>query len=46
MTAPKQGMERIGRQLKLRDLRVLMTVVECGTMGKAAGRLEIGRAHV
>src|ERR1700704_4704774 len=39
MIAPKQGMERTGRRLKLRDLRILMTVVECGTMGKAAARL-------
>src|SRR4051812_2536819 len=33
--------ERIGRRLKLRDLRILMTVVECGTVGKAAGHLAI-----
>ena len=31
--------ERIGRRMKLRDLHVLMTVVEEGSMGKAAQRL-------
>ena len=46
MTAPKQGMERIGRRLKLRDLRILMTVVECGTMGKAAARLAVSQPVV
>src|SRR5882672_7875033 len=46
MTVPKQGMERIGRRLKLRDLRILMTVVECGTMGKAAARLAISQPVV
>src|SRR5260370_38372519 len=45
MIAPKQG-ERIGRGLKLRDLRILMTVVECGTMGKAAGHLAISQPVV
>jgi DNA-binding transcriptional LysR family regulator len=46
MVAPKQGMERIARRLKLRDLRILMTVVECGTMGKAAERLAISQPVV
>src|SRR5262249_61546236 len=46
MLAPKQGTERIGRRLKLRDLRILMTVVECGTMGKAAERLAISQPVV
>jgi len=31
--------ERVERRLKLRDLRVLMSVVETGSMGKAAQRL-------
>jgi hypothetical protein len=31
--------DRIKRRLKLRDLEVLMTVVETGSMGKAAQRL-------
>jgi DNA-binding transcriptional LysR family regulator len=46
MIAPKQGTERIGRRLKLRDLRILMTVVECGTMGKAAECLAISQPVV
>ena len=46
MTAPKQATERIGRRLKLRDLRILMTVVECGTMGRAAERLAISQPVV
>ena len=46
MVAPKQGTERIARRLKLRDLRILMTVVECGTMGKAAGRLAVSQPVV
>ena len=46
MIVPKQGMERIGRRLKLRDLRILMTVVECGTMGKAAARLAVSQPVV
>jgi DNA-binding transcriptional LysR family regulator len=41
MLVPKQATERSGRRIKLRDLRILMTVVECGTMGKAAERLSI-----
>jgi DNA-binding transcriptional LysR family regulator len=31
--------ERIGRRLKLQDLHVLMTVVQAGSMGRAAQRL-------
>src|SRR5262245_61432593 len=31
--------DRIGRRLKLQDLHVLMTVVQAGSMGKAAERL-------
>jgi DNA-binding transcriptional LysR family regulator len=46
MIATRQGKERIGRRLKLRDLRILMTVVECGTMGKAAERLAISQPVV
>ena len=46
MIPQKQDAERIGRRLKLRDLRILMTVVECGTMGKAAERLAISQPVV
>ena len=31
--------DRIGRRMKLQDLHILMTVVEAGSMGKAAQRL-------
>jgi DNA-binding transcriptional LysR family regulator len=33
--------DRMGRRLKLQDLHVLMTVVQAGSMGKAAERLSI-----
>ncbi len=35
--------KRIGRRLKLRDLNILMTVVRCGTMGKAAAQLAVSQ---
>ena len=34
-----QLIDRIGRRMELRDLHVLMTVVQAGSMGKAAQRL-------
>jgi len=46
ITARKQDADRIGRRLKLRDLRILMTVAECGTMGKAAERLAVSQPVV
>lgn len=46
MTVPKRTIEWIGRRLKLRDLRILMTVAECGTMGKAAERLAVSQPVV
>ena len=39
MGAAMQLSDRIGRRLKLQDLHVLMTVVQAGSMGKAAQRL-------
>ena len=33
--------DRIGRRMKLQDLHVLMSVIEAGSMGKAALRLNI-----
>jgi DNA-binding transcriptional LysR family regulator len=39
MGAAMQLSDRIGRRMKLQDLHVLMTVVEAGSMGKAAKRL-------
>ena len=41
-----QLVERIGRRMKLQDLHVLMTVVEAGTMGKAAQRLNTTQPNV
>ena len=37
---------RLGRHLKLRDLNVLMTVAQCGTMGKAAARLSVSQPAI
>jgi DNA-binding transcriptional LysR family regulator len=38
--------DRIGRRLKLHDLHVLLTVVEVGSMGKAAERLAISQPSI
>jgi DNA-binding transcriptional LysR family regulator len=38
--------DHIGRRIKLRDLRVLMTVVEAGSMGKAAQCLNISQPAI
>ena len=38
--------DRIGRRLKLQDLHVLMTVVQAGSMGKAAQRLNTTQPNV
>jgi DNA-binding transcriptional LysR family regulator len=43
---PKHAVERTSPRLKLRDLRILMTVVECGTMGKAAEQLAVSQPVV
>src|SRR5258708_38495825 len=37
---------RIGRRLRLRDLHVLLTVVQCGSMAKAAQRLAVSQPAV
>src|SRR5262249_43709352 len=39
MGAAMQLSDRIGRRMKLQDLHVIMTVVQAGSMGKAAERL-------
>lgn len=46
MPSPRRDVERFGRRLKLRDLRILMTVAECGTMGKAAEKLAVSQPVV
>lgn len=38
--------DRIGRRMKLQDLHVLMTVVEAGSMGKAAQRLHTSQPAI
>jgi DNA-binding transcriptional LysR family regulator len=38
--------DRIGRQVKLQDLHILMTVVQAGSMAKAAGRLNTGQPNI
>src|SRR5215204_2221806 len=38
--------DRIGRRVKLQDLHVLMTVVQAGSMAKAAGRLNTGQPNI
>src|SRR3954451_14942367 len=41
-----QVIDRIGRQVKLQDLHVLMTVVQAGSMAKAAERLNTGQPNI
>ena len=38
--------ERIGRRLKLRDLHILLAVVQCGSMTKAARQLSVSNPVV
>src|SRR6478736_8831269 len=38
--------DRIGRRIKLQDLHVLMTVVQAGSMGKAAERLNTSQPNI
>jgi DNA-binding transcriptional LysR family regulator len=46
MGAAMQLSDRIGRRMKLHDLHVLMTVVQAGSMGKAAQRLNTTQPNV
>jgi DNA-binding transcriptional LysR family regulator len=41
-----QASERIGRRIRLQDLHILMTVVEAGSMGKAADRLHTSQPAI
>jgi DNA-binding transcriptional LysR family regulator len=43
---PRYDGKRLGRRLKLRDLNILMTVAQCGTMGKAAAQLAVSQPVV
>ena len=38
--------DRVKRRLKLRDLDILMAVIEAGSMGKAASRLNISQPAI
>ena len=38
--------DRIGRRMKLQDLHVLMTVVQAGSMGKAARHLNTSQPNI
>jgi DNA-binding transcriptional LysR family regulator len=44
--AAMQLSDRIGRRMKLQDLHVLMTVVQAGSMGKAAQRLNTSQPNI
>jgi DNA-binding transcriptional LysR family regulator len=46
MGAAMQLSDRIGRRMKLQDLHVLMTVMQVGSMGKAAQRLNISQPAI
>jgi DNA-binding transcriptional LysR family regulator len=46
LEVPKKWTERIGRRLKLSDLHLFITVVEMGSMGKAAEQLAIAQPSV
>src|ERR1700676_4342562 len=46
MSAGMQLSDRIGRRMKLQDLHVLVTVVQAGSMGKAAQRLNISQPAI
>src|SRR5712671_1748431 len=46
MGALMQLGDRIGSRMKLQDLHVLMTVVQAGSMGKAAQRLNTTQPNV
>src|SRR5262245_45612217 len=46
MGTAMQVSDRIGRRMKLQDLHVLMTVVEVGSMGKAAERLHTSQPAI
>ena len=38
--------DRIGRRIKLQDLHILMTVVQAGSMGKAARQLNTSQPNI
>ena len=46
MGVAMQLSDRIGRRMKLQDLHVLVTVMQAGSMGKAAQRLNISQPAI
>src|SRR4051812_27893166 len=46
MGAAMQLNDHVGRRMKLQDLNVLVTVVQAGSMGKAARRLNISQPAI
>ena len=46
MTAAAQWNERVRRRLRLRDVDILLAVIQTGSMGKAAGALNISQPAV
>ena len=46
MTATAQWNDRVRRRLKLRDVDILLAVIQTGSMGKAAGVLNISQPAV
>src|SRR5882757_10537547 len=46
MGAAMKLSDRIGRRVKLQDLHVLMTVVQAGSMGKAAQQLNTSQPNI
>jgi DNA-binding transcriptional LysR family regulator len=46
MTSPGGWSERIGRRVKLRDLHILLSVAQTGSMGKAASGLAVSQPVV
>lgn len=43
MNRPSNPIDRIGRRLKLRDLRILLALTQAGTMGRAATALAVSQ---
>ena len=46
MSIARQWDDRVGRRLKLRDLHILMTVAQCGGIGKAAVQLAVSQPAI
>src|SRR6202158_1522124 len=46
MTAAAQWNDRVRRRLRLRDVDILLAVIETGSMGKAAGALNMSQPAV